>query len=157
MAQAAKKAADEAKVKAAATPTPQMPMMGFPGMTALSADGKSDTTLNHNQMFMDQQNMIYQQMALHQQMFQQYQAMLAQQMAMQQQMLSQSNGSAAAGTAATPQIPQMPQMPMAMPGFMPPTGEQAQFPQGFMPMPMMYPQYPAGQQNGTFPGKNEDK
>jgi hypothetical protein len=29
--------------------------------------------------------------------------------------------------------------------------------QGFMQMPMMYPQYPAAQQNGTFPGKNEEK
>lgn len=92
-------------------------------------------------------------------MFQQYQAMLAQQMAMQQQMMSQQNGAAGATTTPqVPQMPQMPQMPMAMPGFMPPTGDQAQFPQGFMPMPMMYPQYPAApQQNGTFPGKNEEK
>jgi len=48
-----------------------MPLIGaFPGMTTPSADGKSDTPLAQNQMFMDQQQMIYQQMAMHQQMFQ---------------------------------------------------------------------------------------
>ena len=82
-------------------------------------------------------------------------------MAMQQQMMAQQTGTAATATS-TPVMPQQPQF-MAMPGFMPPgmlpTGDQTQMPQGFMPMPMMYPQYPAAniQQNGTFPGKNQEK
>ena len=43
-----------------------MPLIGaFPGMTTPSADGKSDNPLAQNQMFMDQQQMIYQQMAMH--------------------------------------------------------------------------------------------
>jgi hypothetical protein len=43
-----------------------MPLMGaFPGMTAQSVDGKSDNPMAQNQMFMDQQQLIYQQMALH--------------------------------------------------------------------------------------------
>jgi len=64
-AKAAKKAADDAKAKVA-TPVQQMPLMGaFPGMAAPSVDGKSDNPMAQNQMFMDQQQLIYQQMALH--------------------------------------------------------------------------------------------
>jgi hypothetical protein len=52
-AEEAKKAADEAKAKAAkakvVTPVQQMPLMGaFPGMTAPSADGKSDNPMAQN-------------------------------------------------------------------------------------------------------------
>jgi hypothetical protein len=146
-----------------------MPMNFNPMAQVPAASDKQGDQGTGQQMYMDQNQYIYSQMALHQHMFQQYQSMLAQQMAMNQQTQNGvKNGATNPAAASIPNfgapgmngqmggVPMVP--PMGVPYMVPPTGmDQSQ--QQFMPMvpmPMMYP--PAqGVAPQQFYNKNEEK